>query len=314
MLPPSTATSKLVVDGFQFASSSLTSVYFLTHFHADHYGGLKKSWSEGIIYCSMATARLVATKLYVEKRFIHPLPLNKVIDVLDGKGQRTNVKVVLLDANHCPGAVMFLFLLPGKQKKTVLHVGDFRWRGDVMAPQVMEARRKLLRPKDPNPNAPWDPLPTSPIPLPLLDYLYLDTTYLDPTKTLPTQRVAIEAAFDTVSRHLTQAATKRAKAIAEAEAARSKAAAGRRGAAGDGDVGAVGAVGAVGGDGDGGGGGGGSGQGWGSLSRGLKIDPTVGRTLVLFGSYTIGKERVFMEVAKRLDLKVRWPQHTPRFS
>ena len=121
----------------------------------------------------------------------------------------------LLSLTPSPGAVMFLFLL--KNKKTVLHVGDFRWKRDNMAQEITESRRKLLRPKNSDPNAPWDPL------LPPLDYLYLDTTYLDPSKTLPTQRVAIEAAFDTVSLHLGQAAARRAAAIAEAEAVRSKA-------------------------------------------------------------------------------------------
>ena len=53
----------IVVDGFQFASSKLTSVYFLTHFHADHYGGLKRGWDCGVIYCSLATAKLVHAKL-----------------------------------------------------------------------------------------------------------------------------------------------------------------------------------------------------------------------------------------------------------
>eukprot|EP01042_Synura_sphagnicola_P007409 gene7409-9494_t len=32
----------IVVDGFQYAHSSLSSCYFLTHFHSDHYGGLTK--------------------------------------------------------------------------------------------------------------------------------------------------------------------------------------------------------------------------------------------------------------------------------
>lgn len=31
-----------IVDGFQYASKALSSVYFLTHFHSDHYGGLDK--------------------------------------------------------------------------------------------------------------------------------------------------------------------------------------------------------------------------------------------------------------------------------
>jgi hypothetical protein len=37
----------IIVDGFQFASSSLSDCYFLTHFHSDHYTGLSKSFSYG---------------------------------------------------------------------------------------------------------------------------------------------------------------------------------------------------------------------------------------------------------------------------
>lgn len=34
-----------IVDGFKYASKALSSVYFLTHFHSDHYIGLEKVWS-----------------------------------------------------------------------------------------------------------------------------------------------------------------------------------------------------------------------------------------------------------------------------
>lgn len=33
---------RFVVDGFQYAAKTLSSVYFLTHFHSDHYIGLQK--------------------------------------------------------------------------------------------------------------------------------------------------------------------------------------------------------------------------------------------------------------------------------
>jgi len=32
----------IVVDGFEYASQDLTNIYFLTHFHSDHYMGLTK--------------------------------------------------------------------------------------------------------------------------------------------------------------------------------------------------------------------------------------------------------------------------------
>ena len=51
------------------------------------------------------------------KPYVNPLKLNQVHMI---KGR----EVKLIPANHCPGAVMFLF----KTKElTVLHTGDFRY-------------------------------------------------------------------------------------------------------------------------------------------------------------------------------------------
>ena len=155
-----------VCDGFVYARDSLTKNYFLTHFHSDHYGGIDKSWNAGIIYCSLPTANLVAQQLGVDKKYLHPLGMDAPV-VIESQGKP--VTVTLLDANHCPGAVMFLFNVG---RRHILQVGDFRWNRDRMYKDLKDFITLKVR----------------------LDDLFLDTTYCNEKYRLPSQDEAIAAA------------------------------------------------------------------------------------------------------------------------
>lgn len=157
-----------VVDGFMYTKSCTTKNYFLTHFHSDHYGGITKAWCAGVIYCSLPTANLVQQQLGVDRKYLHPLGMNSPV-IIESEGKP--VTVTLLDANHCPGAVMFLFQVG---RRHILHVGDFRWNRDKMSPDLREFSALKIR----------------------LDDLYLDTTYCNEKYRLPTQEEAISAAVE----------------------------------------------------------------------------------------------------------------------
>lgn len=212
-------------DGFQYANSAGTRSFFLTHFHADHYGGITKHWNSGTIYCSIPTANLVHQQLGVERQYLHPLIMSTpTVIESNGKG----VTVTLFNANHCPGAVMFLFEVG---KRIILHVGDFRWNYDIMSSQ------RLLRPFC---KVPWSNsrASSSSNAIKRIDQLFLDTTYCDPQYDLPSQKTCIRDTVEVARQEVQRAASS-------------------------------------------------------------KI-----RLLMLFGAYTIGKEMIYMSVAKKLKLRV----------
>ncbi|RKP34708.1 beta-lactamase-like protein [Dimargaris cristalligena] len=159
--------SNFAIDAFSYGRIPDCTGYFLTHFHADHYGGLTSTFNHGPIYCSAVTANLVIHKLGVNSQWVRVLPLNQ--PVLIGEA-----RVTLFEANHCPGSVLFFFDIPLPSPATaarsfkILHTGDFRaCPAQCLNPYIKDTQ---------------------------LDALYLDTTYLDPTYAFPPQREVIEAA------------------------------------------------------------------------------------------------------------------------
>ncbi|KAF3631608.1 DNA cross-link repair protein SNM1 [Capsicum annuum] len=161
------AGTPFTVDAFRYAPVKACSAYFLTHFHADHYIGLTKSWSHAPIYCTNLTARLLNISLYVAPSFICPLELGTEYNI---KG----IKVTMLDANHCPGAALIHFRLPNGQ--SYLHTGDFR------ASKLMQSYPLLATQR--------------------INLLYLDTTYCNPKYRFPSKEDVLEFVVGVTRRYL----------------------------------------------------------------------------------------------------------------
>ena len=197
-----------VVDAFQYGAIESIRGYFLSHFHSDHYGGLRKTFNAGPIYCSKVTADLVITVLKVEPSYVIPLPLNKRINMtelselyaknklsafLTSKQasvsspaglveENVMIFVTLLDANHCPGSVCFLFEIEQKASGkvyTIFHAGDFRAASCLIQNPILDPFR-IYKDDD-------DDTSTRDRDLRNLDLVYLDTTYSDPKYKFPSQ-------------------------------------------------------------------------------------------------------------------------------
>ncbi|KAI0770085.1 hypothetical protein C8Q74DRAFT_1201832 [Fomes fomentarius] len=211
-----------------YASTSLpqtASLYLLTHTHTDHLAGLAaRSFGQTVICSEDAKEMLLRHEVYAERSlrdadlraqnvrtFAHlrVAPQRFEDGNVDYMGSRDllrathlhtptkftlndnqEVTITLLDANHCPGAVMFL--VEGA-KGAVLHTGDLR-----AEPWFLESLKY-------NPfiqqyiDAPAQPLPGSTrglpyhsYPLPKLDTIYLDTACLLNTYDVPPKAEAAD--------------------------------------------------------------------------------------------------------------------------
>ena len=81
--------------------------------------------------------------------------------------EEEGVSVTLLDANHCPGAVLFLFNVRGIYH---LHTGDMRYASSFKNYPELQGIK--------------------------INNLYLDTTYCDNDYSFPPQSEAIQLAID----------------------------------------------------------------------------------------------------------------------
>ncbi|CAG9791514.1 unnamed protein product [Diatraea saccharalis] len=153
------AGTHFAVDAFSYGEIPNVKHYFLTHFHSDHYSGLKKSFNK-LLYCSKITADLCMSRLGVNSKYIRIINPDESVRV-------EGVEVMAVDANHCPGAIMLVFTLPNG--KTLLHTGDFR------ATPAMESY-PIFWNKD-------------------IHTVYLDTTYCNPHYDFPTQDQSLEMAL-----------------------------------------------------------------------------------------------------------------------
>ncbi|KAG8384127.1 hypothetical protein BUALT_Bualt04G0086000 [Buddleja alternifolia] len=171
--------TRFIVDGFKHADPNFSVAYFLSHFHSDHYTGLTPQWSKGIIYCSSTTANLLHQILKIPKPFIFALPLSQSV-VIDG------LEVCLVDANHCPGAVQFLFKVPVKcdassgnsdvvRFEKYVHTGDFRYCDEMKNESVISEFIGS-------------------------DALFLDTTYCNPKFVFPSQEESIDYIVGVIER------------------------------------------------------------------------------------------------------------------
>lgn len=175
----------ICVDAFRYGAVQGCQAYFLSHFHSDHYIGLTSTWSHGPIYCSKVTANLVKQQLRVDPKFVVALEFDKEIEVPGTRG----VKVTMIPANHCPGSSLYLFEKTVGRKSNgeprlqrVLHCGDFRaCRQHIQHPLLMADVQCKITGKSKEQK---------------IDVCYLDTTYLNPKYAFPSQEYVIKACAD----------------------------------------------------------------------------------------------------------------------
>ena len=162
----------IAVDFWSIRRCPHSRVFFLSHMHTDHTAGLTSSWNTYRIYCSDVTRKLAIAKLGLRSELVVGLPLDEPVTInLDEVGEEM-MTVTLIDANHCPGSVMFVF--EGYFGK-ILYTGDFRFCERFLTHSATKGKK--------------------------FDILYLDNTYCDPKCAFPSRSSVTMTVMEIIRNH-----------------------------------------------------------------------------------------------------------------
>ncbi|KAK1262831.1 hypothetical protein QJS04_geneDACA009249 [Acorus gramineus] len=156
--------------------------HFLTHAHRDHTHNLSIGPTNPI-YCTNLTKNLLLLHHHhhhhhVERLVFVEIEVGERIIVDDPDG---DFSVLAFDANHCPGAVMFLF---EGDFGNILHTGDCR-----LTPECLQKLPpKYIPKKGRETNS-------------CLDYVFLDCTFGRHSLKIPSKHSAIEQVINCIWKH-----------------------------------------------------------------------------------------------------------------
>ena len=170
----------IAVDTWKFpnAGPNPLRLFFLSHLHADHTVGLNSSWSLGPIYTSTLNCKM-APKFLPDSvcKVLTPLEMgvDHYLDLGDA-GEDPKIRATLIDANHCPGAVMFLFQ---GFFGNVLYTGDFRYSPEILKnPSLM----RIVQ---------WEDV----------DRLYFDNTFFSPECNFKSREEVVDDCIKFLEKH-----------------------------------------------------------------------------------------------------------------
>lgn len=162
----------IAVDFWSLRRAGSARLFFLSHMHSDHTVGLSSTWARPL-YCSPVTAFLLHRHLQVSKRWIRALEVGEShVLPLDETGRET-LTVTLMDANHCPGSVMFLF---EGYFGTILYTGDFRYTPSMLREPALSTGKQIHT-------------------------LYLDNTNCNPALDVPSRQEAAQQIVELIRKH-----------------------------------------------------------------------------------------------------------------
>ncbi|XP_056843345.1 uncharacterized protein LOC108806534 [Raphanus sativus] len=168
------------VDTFTTTKKRIKRHHFLTHAHKDHTVGI--SHHSAVVFPIYSTSLTISLLLqrhpHLDESFFLRIEIGQTVIVDDPDGC---FNVTAFDANHCPGAVMFLF---EGSFGNILHTGDCRLTIDC----IHNLPEKYLGRQG---NAPKC----------CLDYIFLDCTFGKSPQRFPTKHSAIRQIINCIWNH-----------------------------------------------------------------------------------------------------------------